>query len=61
MRRSINKVMLIEDCVDQCSGIVRNLFYYSKDMEYFEVAGPADFGAIEMTVPCEVPPVTSWT
>jgi hypothetical protein len=34
---------------------------YSKGMEYLEVAGPADFGTVEMPGPCEAPAVTPWT
>jgi hypothetical protein len=30
-------------------------------MEYLEVAGPADFGTVDMPAPCEVPAVTPWT
>ena len=49
------------DCVHQRPGIVHYLFDYSKDMEYLEVAGPADFGTVEMPSPCEAPAVTPWT
>ena len=34
---------------------------YSKDMEYLEAAGPADFGTVEMPGPFEAPAVTPWT
>jgi hypothetical protein len=30
-------------------------------MEYLEIVGPADFGAVEAEGPCQVPPVTPWT
>jgi quercetin dioxygenase-like cupin family protein len=48
------------DCVHQCPGIVHYLFDYSPDMEYLEIASPADFTTIEMPAPCAVPPVTPW-
>jgi hypothetical protein len=49
------------DCVHQRPGIVHYLFDYSKDMEYLEAAGPADFGTVEMPGPFEAPAVTPWT
>lgn len=57
-----DKVTLVSagDCVHQRPGIVHYLFDYSKDMEYLEIASPADFKTIEMPGPCEVPPVTPW-
>jgi len=48
------------DCVHQRPGIVHYLFDYSPDMEYLEIAGPADFATVEMPAPCEVPAVTPW-
>ena len=48
------------DCVHQRPGIVHYLFDYSPDMEYLEIAAPADFKTIEVKGPCEVPPVTPW-
>lgn len=48
------------DCVHQRPGIVHYLFDYSKDMEYLEIAAPADFGTVEMPGPCPIPPVTPW-
>jgi quercetin dioxygenase-like cupin family protein len=48
------------DCVHQRPGIVHYLYDYSKDMEYLEIASPADFKTIEMPGPCAVPPVTPW-
>ena len=59
-----DKVTLVEagDCVHQRPGICHYLFDYSPDMEYLEIAGPADFGTVEADAPCEtVPPVTPWT
>jgi quercetin dioxygenase-like cupin family protein len=58
-----DQLTLVEagDCVHQQPGIVHYLFDYSKDMEYLEVAGPANFGTVEMPAPCEVPAVTPWT
>jgi quercetin dioxygenase-like cupin family protein len=58
-----DKLTLVEagDCVHQRPGIVHYLFDYSKDMEYLEVTGPADFGTVDMRGPCEVPAVTPWT
>ena len=59
-----DKVTLVEagDCVHQRPGICHYLFDYSPDMEYLEIAGPADFGTIDADAPCEtVPPVTPWT
>jgi quercetin dioxygenase-like cupin family protein len=48
------------DCVHQRPGIRHFLFDYSTDMEYLEIAAPADFGTVEVEGPCEVPPVTPW-
>jgi len=48
------------DCVHQRPGIVHFLFDYSPDMEYLEIAGPADFKTIEMPAPAPVPPPTPW-
>jgi quercetin dioxygenase-like cupin family protein len=48
------------DCVHQRPGIVHYLFDYSEDMEYLEIAGPADFKTIEEAAPCPIPPVTPW-
>jgi quercetin dioxygenase-like cupin family protein len=48
------------DCVHQRPGIVHYLFDYSKDMEYLEIAAPANFRTIEMPGPCAIPPVTPW-
>ena len=48
------------DCVHQRPGITHYLFDYSPDMEYLEIAAPADFKTIEVKGPCEVPPVTPW-
>ena len=48
------------DCVHQRPGIVHFLFDYSEDMEYLEIAGPADFSTIPMPGPAPVPPPTPW-
>ena len=48
------------DCVHQRPGIVHYLFDYSPDMEYLEVAGPADFSSVEVDGPCAVPAPKSW-
>ena len=55
-----DKVTLVAagDCVHQRPGITHYLFDYSPDMEYLEIAAPADFKTIEVKGPCEVPPVT---
>ena len=58
-----DKVTLVSagDCVHQRPGIVHYLFDYSEDMEYLEIAGPADFGTTPQdTGPAEVPHVTPW-
>ncbi|MBV8032464.1 MAG: cupin domain-containing protein [Betaproteobacteria bacterium] len=57
-----DKVTLVSagDCVHQRPGIVHYLFDYSPDMEYLEIAAPADFKTVEVKGPCEVPPVTPW-
>jgi len=58
-----DKVTLVEtgDVVHQMPGITHFLFYYSPDMEYVEIVGPADFGTIPVAVaPAEVPGVTPW-
>ena len=48
------------DCVHQNPGIRHYLFDYSKDMEYLEVVGPADFKSVEVGGPCEVPAPNPW-
>ena len=48
------------DCVHQRPGIVHFLFDYSPDMEYLEIAAPADFTTVAMPGPCPVPPPTPW-
>jgi quercetin dioxygenase-like cupin family protein len=48
------------DCVHQRPGITHYLFDYSPDMEYLEIAAPADFKTVEVEGPCAVPPVTPW-
>jgi len=48
------------DCVHQRPGIVHFLFDYSPDMEYLEIAGPADFSTVPMPGPCPVPAPTPW-
>ncbi len=48
------------DCVHQRPGIVHYLFDYSEDMEYLEIAGPANFKTVEAPGPCAIPPVTPW-
>ena len=57
-----DKVTLVKagDCVHQRPGIVHYLFDYSKDMEYLEIAGPADFKTIDAPAICDIPPVTPW-
>ena len=48
------------DCVHQRPGIVHYLFDYSPDMEYLEVAGPADFKTVAVEGPCAVPAPKPW-
>ena len=48
------------DVVHQRPGLTHYLFDYSPDMEYLEIAAPADFKTVEVEGPCEVPPVTPW-
>lgn len=58
-----DKVTLVEagDCVHQRPGIRHYLFDYSKDMEYLEIVGPADFGSVDVEPPdAVIPPVTPW-
>jgi len=57
-----DKVTLVKagDCVHQRPGIVHFLFDYSPDMEYLEIAGPADFTTVPMPGPCPVPEPTPW-
>ena len=57
-----DKETLVEagDCVHQRPGIVHFLFDYSPDMEYLEVAGPADFGTSDAQGPCAVPAPKPW-
>jgi len=58
-----DRVTLVEtgDCVHQSPGIVHYLFDYSKDMEYLEITGPADFKTVDAPGPCPVPEPTPWT
>jgi mannose-6-phosphate isomerase-like protein (cupin superfamily) len=49
------------DCVHQRPGIVHYLYDYSPDMEYLEIAAPADFTTVEMPPAAKVPPPTPWT
>ncbi len=48
------------DCVHQRPGIVHYLFDYSPDMEYIEIAGPAEFGTVDTSAPCAVPAPQGW-
>ena len=48
------------DCVHQRPGIVHYLYDYSPDMEYLEIAAPADFTTVEMPAAAAVPPPTPW-
>ena len=48
------------DCVHQRPGIVHYLFDYSRDMEYIEIVGPADFKTIDMPGPAPVPAPAPW-
>lgn len=49
------------DCVHQRPGVTHYLFDYSPDMEYLEIAGPADFATIDVEGPCAVPAPAKWT
>jgi quercetin dioxygenase-like cupin family protein len=49
------------DCVHQRPGITHYLFDYSPDMEYLEIAAPADFKTVDVEGPCAVPAPTKWT
>jgi len=48
------------DCVHQRPGIVHYLYDYSPDMEYLEIAAPADFTTVDMPPAAKVPPPTPW-
>jgi quercetin dioxygenase-like cupin family protein len=48
------------DCVHQSPGIRHFLFDYSRDMEYLEIVGPADFTTEGVQGPCAVPAPTPW-
>jgi quercetin dioxygenase-like cupin family protein len=48
------------DCVHQRPGIVHYLYDYSPDMEYLEIAAPADFATVEMPAVAPVPGPTPW-
>jgi len=48
------------DCVHQRPGIQHYLFDYSPDMEYLEIAAPADFRTVDVPAVCEVPAVEGW-
>ncbi len=49
------------DCVHQRPGITHYLFDYSPDMEYLEIAAPADFKTVDVEGPCPVPAPGKWT
>ena len=49
------------DCVHQRPGITHFLFDYSPDMEYLEIAAPADFKTVDVEGPCAVPAPGKWT
>lgn len=49
------------DCVHQRPGITHYLFDYSPDMEYLEIAAPADFKTVDVEGPCAVPAPGKWT
>ncbi len=55
-----NTLVNAGDCVHQRPGIVHYLFDYSKDMEYLEIVGPADFKTIDMPAPAPVPAPKRW-
>jgi quercetin dioxygenase-like cupin family protein len=48
------------DCVHQRPGVRHYLFDYSPDMEYLEIAGPADFKTIDVDPVCEIPAPQGW-
>jgi quercetin dioxygenase-like cupin family protein len=48
------------DCVHQRPGIRHFLFDYSPDMEYLEIASPADFKSIDVEPVCAIPDPTPW-
>ena len=48
------------DCIHQAPGIRHYLFDYSPDMEYLEVAGPANFTNVAVPGPCAVPRPLGW-
>jgi mannose-6-phosphate isomerase-like protein (cupin superfamily) len=58
-----DQIFLVEagDCVHQRPGITHDLHDYAPDMQYREIVGPADFGAIDVEGPCEVPVPHGWT
>ena len=49
------------DCVHQRPGITHYLFDYSPDMEYLEIAAPADFTTVDVEAPFAVPEPGKWT
>jgi len=49
------------DCVHQAPGIRHFLFDYSPDMEYLELAGPANFTDVKVEGPCAAPRPHRWT
>ena len=57
-----DKETLVEagDCVHQRPGITHFLFDYSRDMEYLEIVGPADFKSVEVSSEVEVPVPHPW-
>jgi quercetin dioxygenase-like cupin family protein len=48
------------DCIHQRPGIVHYLYDYSPDMEYLEIAAPADFQTAEMPAMAPVPAPAPW-
>jgi hypothetical protein len=49
------------DCVHQRPGVRQYLFDYSPDMEYLEIAGPADFSTVDVEPVCNVPASKGWS
>ena len=54
-------LVLAGDVVHRWPGIVHDLLDCSPDMEYLEIASPADFKSVKrLPASDKVPPVTSW-
>ena len=53
-------LLAARQCVHQRPGIMHFLFDCSSDLKYLDIAGPADFGSVDMTSDIPVQPPLAW-